>query len=168
MSLRLIGPKRPKWWRCADVVMCADMQMWWCADVVMCRCGDLVMCWYADVVMFRVYFLNFAHVAVTDVHRSSAHLHRRRSSFAYVDYCQNGHLHIWTIVDNCGQLWTIVDNCGQLWTWTRTCILCNATHITLHRTRVLWNMGKVKKSTWYITAIVIPTVHRSSATWKQF
>ena len=29
-------------------------------------------------------------------------------------------------------------------------------------------MGKVKKSTWYITAIVIPTVHRSSATQKQF
>ena len=25
-------------------------------------------------------------------------------------------LHMWTIVDNCGQLWTIVDNCGQLWT----------------------------------------------------
>lgn len=29
-------------------------------------------------------------------------------------------------------------------------------------------MEKVKKSTWYITAIVIPTVHKSSATWKQF
>ena len=81
------------------------------------------------------------------LHRSSAHLPSRSSSFAHVDYCPSGHFNMWTIVDM---------------------FLCNATHITLHRTRVLYNMEEVKKSTRSITAIVITTEHKSSATWKQF
>ena len=56
-----------------------------------------------------------------------------------------GHLHICQVEAVHLHMWTIVDM-----------LLCNATHITLHRTRVLYNMEEVKKSTRSITAIVIP------------
>ena len=54
-------------------------------------------------------------------------------------------------------MWTIVDM-----------LLCNATHITLHRTRVLYNMEEVKKKYSFHHCNCYTTEHKSSATWKQF